>query len=103
MVNSTTKLFPAWKKLLKLLKMAIRVMPRDVATRWNSTYVMLQFALEYRVALDKFTADRENNIREYELDEEEWGIASDLRDVLKVNIEIFQRLLQHADDLIGSP
>lgn len=69
------------------MKLAIRIMPRDVATRWNSTFILLRFALEYRDAIDRFTADKTNEVREYELDEEEWEIAGQLRDVLKVRFK----------------
>lgn len=62
-------------------------MPRDVATRWNSTFVLLKFALEYREAIDLFTADKGNDVRQYEMDDEEWEIAEELRDVLQVSIE----------------
>jgi hypothetical protein len=46
-VNSTTKLLPAWKKQLEEIELAICIMPRDVTTRWNSTYDMLSFAYEH--------------------------------------------------------
>lgn len=62
--------------------LAIRMMPRDVATRWNSTYDMLLFALEYREAIDEITGDRD--MRKYELDEEEWELVQQLCDVLGV-------------------
>jgi len=61
-------------------------MPRDVATRWNSTFDMLHFAIEYRPALDKITAKWENNLRSFELSGEEWKIASDLHDALEVSV-----------------
>ncbi|KAF7798503.1 hypothetical protein EIP86_009724 [Pleurotus ostreatoroseus] len=32
-LNSSTRLLSAWKKLLEVLKLAVQVMPRDVATR----------------------------------------------------------------------
>ncbi len=57
-------------------------MPRDVVTRWNSTYDMLIFALEYRRAIDKISGDRE--MRKYELDEEEWSLVKQLCDILEV-------------------
>jgi len=61
-------------------------MPRDVSTRWNSTFDMLDFAVEFREALDTTTGDKEMKLRKYEMDDEEWEIAHQLRDVLKVSI-----------------
>jgi hypothetical protein len=60
------------------------MMPRDVSTRWNSTYDMLEFAIEYRTGLDTMTADREMNLRKFELSKKEWAMASELCDVLQV-------------------
>lgn len=57
-------------------------MPRDVATRWNSTYDMLRFALEYRRAIDKMV--KEKQLRAYELDDKEWETVSQLTKILKV-------------------
>jgi hypothetical protein len=71
--------------VLDALKMSARKIPQDVTTRWNSTYDMLLFALEYREAMDKMSGDKMNNLRKYELSEEEWGLASQLRDVLKAS------------------
>jgi hypothetical protein len=65
--------------------MAATLMPRDVATRWNSTYDMLKYALEHRKALDVVTQRRDLGLRKFELTDEEWDIAGQLRDVLKVS------------------
>lgn len=46
---------------------------------------MLHFALEYRPAIEKFTADRKNGLRQYELTETEWETARQLDKVLKVS------------------
>jgi hypothetical protein len=46
---------------------------------------MLDFALEYRKAIDVLTADRQNKLRNYELSEREWTITKQLRDILKVS------------------
>ena len=60
------------------------MMPRDVSTRWNSTYDMVEFAIEYRDALDTMTADRGMNLRKFELSKKEWNMATELSDVLRV-------------------
>ena len=60
------------------------MMPRDVSTRWNSTYDMVLFATKYRAALDFMTADRDMNLRKYELSKKEWGMAEELCEVLQV-------------------
>ena len=90
--NSSTILLPRWGQILEDLEnnatlsgskpLAIRMMPRDVATRWNSTYDMLTFALEYREAIDLISGDRE--MRKYELMDEEWVLVQQLCDVLGV-------------------
>lgn len=46
---------------------------------------MLAFALDYRAAIDVMTEDRKTGLRKYELSEEEWSVAEQLRDVLKVS------------------
>lgn len=61
-------------------------MPRDVATRWNSTFDMLDYALEHRKAVDNVTQRRDLGLRKYELADREWEIVKQLRDVLKVCI-----------------
>jgi hypothetical protein len=62
------------------------MMPRDVTTRWNSTFDMLDFAVEHITAIDAITSDRDMKLRQYELSEDEWDVARQLRDVLKVRI-----------------
>lgn len=64
--------------------MKVKLMPRDVRTRWNSTYNMLSFALEYRTAVELLTSDQKNDLRQFELSEEEWDIVRELSDTLKV-------------------
>lgn len=60
------------------------MIPRDVKTRWNSTFDMLDFAVEHITAIDTITADRDMKLRQYELSEDDWDVARQLRDVLKV-------------------
>jgi hypothetical protein len=46
---------------------------------------MIEFAIQYRVAIDAMTADRKFDLRKYELVPAEWAIAIELRDILKVS------------------
>lgn len=92
--RSTTILLPRWNDILQELAttaattdkkpLPVRIMPRDVSTRWNSTYEMLKFAYTYREAIDKITGDRAMKLRDYELLESEWETVKQLRDSLKV-------------------
>ena len=70
--------------MLGVLGLSVRMMPRDVSTRWNSTFDMLDFALNYRLAIDSITSTRELNLRKYELQDNEWAVAENLRDTLQV-------------------
>jgi hypothetical protein len=83
--NSTTILLPKWYQTLTAHGLPHRIIPRDVATRWNSTFDMLDFAVKYRPAIDTMTAARDLGLRNYELDQAEWKIAEDLGGVLKVS------------------
>jgi len=46
---------------------------------------MLDFAVKYRPAIDTMTAAQDLGLHNYELDQAEWKIAEDLREVLKVS------------------
>jgi len=70
--------------VLNELKLTDKLIPRDVSTRWNSTFDMLDAAIEYRKAVDEMTSDRSNDLRKFELSNSEWSIACQLRDILKV-------------------
>ncbi|KAF5312268.1 hypothetical protein D9619_003301 [Psilocybe cf. subviscida] len=61
--RSSTLLLPAWLAMLKKLALRVRNMPRDVLTRWNSTFEMLEFAITYRGAIDAMTSERSLNLR----------------------------------------
>ncbi|EIW63730.1 uncharacterized protein TRAVEDRAFT_76117, partial [Trametes versicolor FP-101664 SS1] len=56
--HSSTILLPAWYALLDDLVLPRKAIPRDVRTRWNSTYRMLRFCLDYREAIDQMTGER---------------------------------------------
>jgi hypothetical protein len=63
------------------------MMPRDVATCWNYTYEMLNFAYIYRDAYNELTSNRDMKMRKYEIEDSEWEIVKQLADVLKVSGE----------------
>ncbi|KAG2345884.1 hypothetical protein BDR05DRAFT_848196, partial [Suillus weaverae] len=54
-IHSTTIMLPAWYSILQDLAQPQMLMPRDVATRWNSTFNMLDYALGHREAVDAVT------------------------------------------------
>jgi hypothetical protein len=83
-IHSSTLSLPAWKRCCKRLKIRARLIPRDVITRWNSTYDMLLFCLKYKEPIDAITADKVVKLRRYELDPNDWIIVEDLVSVLKV-------------------
>ena len=84
MKNSTTIILPQWFLILNDLELAERMMPRDVSTRWNSTFNMLNFAIKHIAAINTITGDCDMKLRQYELSEDDWNFARQLRDVLKV-------------------
>ena len=80
--NSSTIVLPRWYKVLESLALQPRMMLHDVSTRWNSMYDMLEFAAEYRAALNVITANLDINLCQFELSKKEWGMATELCDVL---------------------
>lgn len=83
-VHSTMIALPAWRKACTTHQLPVRVIPRDVTTRWNSTFDMLKMALQYRPAIDNITANKSLKLQQYEPDDEDWLIVKDLLRVLKI-------------------
>ncbi|TFY74982.1 hypothetical protein EWM64_g9031 [Hericium alpestre] len=83
-LHSTTILLPAWKSMLSNLGMKERIMPQDVSTRWNSTYDMLEFALEYKCAVRAVVGNTRLSLDKYKLTAQEWSIAQQLQDLLHI-------------------
>jgi hypothetical protein len=77
-------------------------MPRDVRTRWNATYDMLDFAFQYRKAINKITDIRDMKLRDYEIEAHEWEVVRQLRDLLKVSIFLISYELSHSSSSIIS-
>jgi hypothetical protein len=84
MKNSTTIILPQWFLILNDLELAAHMMLCDVVTCWNSTFDMLNFAVQHIAAINAITRDRDMKLRQYELSEDDWKIAHQLRNVLKV-------------------
>jgi len=88
--NLTTIVLPEWWAILDRMATASkqksqkplskRMMPQDVATRWNYTYEMLNFAYNYRNAFNKLTGNRDMKMRKYEIEDAEWEIVKQLAD-----------------------
>jgi len=45
---------------------------------------MLKFAIKYCLAIDTITAEHDMKLRDYKLGKEEWKVAEELCNVLKV-------------------
>jgi len=59
---------------------------------------MLKFAIEYHTAIATITADRDMKLRKFELGKEEWKVAEELCEVLKVRCLPFARNMGATDD-----
>ncbi|KAF8161867.1 hypothetical protein BJ912DRAFT_865291 [Pholiota molesta] len=94
-IHSSTKLLPEWEELVATLDLADRIMPRDVTTRWNSTYDMLVFAYEYRKAIDTLTSHR--SLRAYELSDDDWEIVEQLIGVLRKTLNRYYDMTDHSE------
>jgi len=55
--------------------MTVTLMPRDVATGWNSTLDLLEYALKHHKAIDLVTQWCELGLRDLELTDEEWAVV----------------------------
>ena len=82
--NSSTIALPQWYRILEDLSLEARLIPRDVRTCWNATYNMLDFAYQYKKAINKITDIREMKLCAYEIEVHEWEVVQQLRDLLKV-------------------
>ena len=65
------------------------MMPCDVSMRWNSTFDMLSFAIDYQKALVKIAGEMGMNLHMYELNKNEWKLAGQLCEALKVRFFIY--------------
>jgi hypothetical protein len=84
--NSPTILLPVWYKTLATHHYTPRMMPYDVTTCWNSTFDMLESAVDYHVAINTMTAAHDFGLHQYKLLPAEWKVACKLWDILKVRV-----------------
>ncbi|KAG0692440.1 hypothetical protein DFH29DRAFT_882453 [Suillus ampliporus] len=84
LLHSTTLLLPLWFQILTNTGLPECKMPREVVMHWNSTFNMLAFATVYCKAIDDLTTDKTANLHKYELDDNEWEIATQLQSTLKI-------------------
>ena len=92
MKNSTTIILPEWYSTLEELGLHARMMPWDVSTCWNSTFDMVDFAIDYKLAIDAITGNHDMKMQSLELDAAEWVIAKELHDTLRASFQIFHCL-----------
>jgi hypothetical protein len=52
--------------------------------QWNSTYDMLVFAIEYKIAIKAITSDIDLKLVKYQLSLEEWVVTEELCRALEV-------------------
>lgn len=72
-------------------KVDFHVPERNVATRWNSTVIMMNSAFSLRTPIDNL-CDRERDLGKFKLTELEWHIVTQLRPILGVSLtfHVFQ-------------
>lgn len=87
-INSPTLLLPRWRAVTASTPFENRTLPRDVATRWNSTYDMLKVFLELKEYVIKFTDSSSNGLADYMLSDDEWEAVEGLVSALKVCIRL---------------
>ena len=85
-VHSTTIALPAWREACVAHSLCACLIPRDIKTRWNSTYDMLKVMLKYCEVIDNIMANKSLKLQKFELDDEDWTIVKDLLCMLKVSL-----------------
>ena len=75
--------------MLKDCHMPIKMIPRDVPTRWNLTCNMANVVVDYCVPIEDITNKWRLGLTAYTLNNHEWELLGQLRDVLKCNGSVF--------------
>ncbi|KAJ3764927.1 hypothetical protein FB446DRAFT_604590, partial [Lentinula raphanica] len=82
-IHSTTLLLPKWREHVAGTKFEGRVLPRDMATQWNSTYDMMSAFLEMKEQVSEFLDCSSNCLSDFVLDDDEWEAIKGLVSILK--------------------
>ncbi|KAJ3830446.1 hypothetical protein F5880DRAFT_1468533, partial [Lentinula raphanica] len=82
-IHSTTILLPKWWEQVAGTQFEGQILPRDVATRWNSTFDMLAAFIRLKEPITEFLDRSSNGLAEYALDNEEWEAIEGLVSILK--------------------
>ena len=62
-------------------------MPRDVSTRWNSAFDMVDFRVLYDQVIELVMDKHRLGLGDFAIDEHKWELLRQLRNVLKVRTE----------------
>ncbi|KAJ3753646.1 hypothetical protein EV360DRAFT_53128 [Lentinula raphanica] len=83
-IHSMTILLPKWREHIAGTEFKGQVLPRNVATRWNSTFDMLAAFLQMKEPIVKFLDCSSNGLSKYVLDNDKWEAVEGLVSVLKI-------------------
>ena len=99
--NSSTLALPEWFHILNELSLNACIMPCDIHTHWNATFDMLEFAYEYKDAINQITDRWEMKLHNYEIEPHEWDIIKQLWDILGVSTSIYNLFLTYHTSITG--
>ncbi|KIM60354.1 hypothetical protein SCLCIDRAFT_124411, partial [Scleroderma citrinum Foug A] len=90
-IHSTTIVLPAWDAACTEQGFKLKRMPQDVLTCWNSAFNMVDFGVLYDQVIESLTDKRRLGLAEFTIDEHEWDLLKQLREVLKDAMLFFSR------------
>jgi len=82
--NSSTRILPQWWEVLSEFNLKMKMMPWNITTRWNFSFDMLNFALDYWQAINTIINEKKMKLRQYKLLDKDWKIVRQPCDVIKV-------------------
>ena len=83
-IHSTTIVLSVWDATCTEQGFKLKRMPRDVSTHWNSAFDMVDFGVLYNQVIESLTDKRRLGLAEFTINEHEWDLLKQLREVLKV-------------------